>query len=211
MSSAIVLVSGGIESITLIADLISKKTHVTGLFFDIGVPSSNNQYYCSAQLLKGPAGHLERIDITGLQSLFLQFMPFEMLSAEGDTTCPDVGFTPLFAAISVYYGESAGTRDAYIGLTKEQMRDHTDKFLKAIGPTFAAYQEGVKEVSLSAPFAGKTKAEVIQLGQQLGVDYRKTWSCFLGGAHHCGVCPACQQRKAGFSAAGVSDPTEYQR
>jgi 7-cyano-7-deazaguanine synthase len=211
MSQAIVLASGGIESTTLIADLISKKIYVTGLFFDIGIPSSNNQYYYSSQLLKGPAGHVERIDVTSLQSLFLRFMPFEMLSVEGDTVCPDVGFTPLFAAISVYYGESAGVTAAYIGLTQEQMRAHTEKFLKNIGATFAAYQQDVPEVSLTAPFASMKKAQVIQLGKKLGVDYAKTWSCLFGRAHHCGVCAACEQRKAGFGAAGIPDPTTYEK
>jgi 7-cyano-7-deazaguanine synthase len=64
-------------------------------------------------------------------------------------------------------------------------------------------------VRLRTPLAYMRKEDVIRLGEDLGVDWKHTWSCYLGGEVHCGTCPTCRARRSGFIAAGVEDPTEY--
>lgn len=64
-------------------------------------------------------------------------------------------------------------------------------------------------VRLHVPLQWMDKASIIEQGTKLGVDWSSTWSCYAGGEVHCGTCPTCRARKAGFIAAGVTDPTVY--
>ena len=65
------------------------------------------------------------------------------------------------------------------------------------------------EVSLERPFVGMDKAAIVKLGASLQVPLHLTWSCYVGGAKHCGKCGTCVERKEAFIKAGVADPTEY--
>jgi len=65
-------------------------------------------------------------------------------------------------------------------------------------------------VRLIAPYAEKTKADIVADGARLNVPFAKTWSCYKGGAKHCGRCGTCVERREAFFAAGVEDPTEYE-
>jgi len=64
-------------------------------------------------------------------------------------------------------------------------------------------------LSLYRPFVDKTKSDIVKLGAELGVDFSLTWSCYKGGAVHCGTCGTCTERKEAFRLAGVPDPTAY--
>lgn len=64
-------------------------------------------------------------------------------------------------------------------------------------------------VHLSAPFVNMTKEDIVRLGAQLLVPFKETWSCYRGGAYHCGTCGTCTERKEAFALAGIHDPTEY--
>lgn len=65
-------------------------------------------------------------------------------------------------------------------------------------------------VSFLAPFLRLTKAEIVSIGFDLEVPFDLTWSCYKGGAKHCGKCGTCVERREAFELAGVSDPTEYE-
>jgi len=65
-------------------------------------------------------------------------------------------------------------------------------------------------ITLEAPFLGATKGEIVQLGAKLGVPLERTWSCYKGGDKHCGKCPTCLERKKAFEEAGIDDLTEYE-
>lgn len=62
---------------------------------------------------------------------------------------------------------------------------------------------------LYTPFINDTKADIVRRGADLGVPFELTWSCYKGGAVHCGTCGTCVERKEAFSLAKVTDPTEY--
>ena len=64
-------------------------------------------------------------------------------------------------------------------------------------------------VSLLAPYTHLTKADIARRGQQLGIDYAETWSCYKGGDRHCGRCGTCVERREALAEAGVDDHTEY--
>ncbi|WOO42564.1 7-cyano-7-deazaguanine synthase QueC [Rubellicoccus peritrichatus] len=65
------------------------------------------------------------------------------------------------------------------------------------------------EVHLDRPFVNKTKADIVKLGAELDVPFEQTWSCYQGGAIHCGRCGTCIERREAFYLAGVPDPTPY--
>jgi 7-cyano-7-deazaguanine synthase len=61
-----------------------------------------------------------------------------------------------------------------------------------------------------APFLHLTKADIVQLGTAYGVPFERTWSCYRGGARHCGRCGTCTERREAFQLAQVPDPTAYE-
>lgn len=66
-------------------------------------------------------------------------------------------------------------------------------------------------VKIEAPFTTLTKTDIARLGNELGMDYTKTYSCYKGGEKHCGTCGTCTERKEAFKDAGLTDPTEYEQ
>lgn len=64
-------------------------------------------------------------------------------------------------------------------------------------------------VNLVGPFVHMTKTQIAALGGKLGVPYALTWSCYEGGAVHCGKCGTCVERREAFAHSGIPDPTEY--
>ena len=64
-------------------------------------------------------------------------------------------------------------------------------------------------VQLLRPFIGLTKAQIATAGARLGVDFARTWSCYVGGEIHCGKCGTCVERREAFQLAGLPDPTVY--
>lgn len=85
-------------------------------------------------------------------------------------------------------------------------------FFNPLSEAFAKGNEGhaVDGFHLEAPFIDKTKADIAKLGDDLGVPYELTWSCYKGGDLHCGRCGTCVERIEAFINAGVTDPTEYE-
>ena len=65
------------------------------------------------------------------------------------------------------------------------------------------------KVRLERPMVSWSKAEIVRRGAELGVPFALTWSCYKGGAKHCGRCGTCIERREAFRLAGVPDPTEY--
>jgi 7-cyano-7-deazaguanine synthase len=66
------------------------------------------------------------------------------------------------------------------------------------------------EIRLLRPFIAWDKARIVTEGVRLGVDFARTWSCYRGGAIHCGRCGTCVERREAFAQAGVADPTAYE-
>lgn len=65
-------------------------------------------------------------------------------------------------------------------------------------------------IELLRPFIAMNKAQIASEGARLGVDFGRTWSCYKGGAVHCGKCGTCVERREAFQVAGIPDPTVYE-
>lgn len=81
-------------------------------------------------------------------------------------------------------------------------------FVEAMSAAIAA---GTYEgITLKTPYTNITKGEIARKGKALGIDYTQTWSCYKGGAVHCGKCGTCRERKEALAAAGIDDLTPYE-
>ena len=69
---------------------------------------------------------------------------------------------------------------------------------------------GHPDIRLWTPFINKTKTEIAYIGGDLGIDYANTWSCYKGAELHCGTCGTCYERKEAFRDSGVTDDTRYE-
>ncbi len=118
----------------------------------------------------------------------------------------------MLSAIASYASGTADEGLIYWGAHAEDAQnwaypDCTVEFSGAMAN--ALYIGTYHKFRLITPLQWLSKAEVIKLGNRLGVQWTDTWSCYAGGELHCGTCPTCRARRVGFIAAGVEDPTEY--
>jgi 7-cyano-7-deazaguanine synthase len=82
-------------------------------------------------------------------------------------------------------------------------------FIEAFAAMQRSALDGFAHIALTAPFLRASKADIVREGARLGVRFAETWSCYKGGARHCGRCGTCVERREAFDLAGVDDPTAY--
>ena len=136
-----------------------------------------------------PKGHYEE------QTMKQTVVPFRngiMLSIAG-------GFAESKGAQGLVIAAHSGDHAIYPDCREEFMRSMSDAI--RLG-TYA-------EVEVIRPFISMTKAEIAKRGNELGVNFSQTWSCYVGGEAHCGECGTCVERREAFLLAGISDPTNY--
>lgn len=103
-------------------------------------------------------------------------------------------------AESVAYAAHAGDHSIY--------PDCRPEFADIMGA--AMWMADWHRVKLLRPFIAMTKADIIRVGDQLGVPMKLTWSCYRAGDKHCGTCGTCVERREAFKQAGIKDPTVYE-
>jgi len=116
----------------------------------------------------------------------------------------------IMLSIAAGYAESIGAEGLVIAAHAGDHAIYPDcreAFLRAMAEAVRAGTYA--EVKLLRPFVTMTKADIARRGFELGVDYAKTWSCYVGGETHCGECGTCVERREAFLLAGIPDPTPY--
>jgi len=118
---------------------------------------------------------------------------------------------PIMLSIATGFAESVGAGGLVIaahGGDHAIYPDCREEFMQAMA---SAMRLGTYAgIELLRPFIADTKADIVTAGVALGVDFARTWSCYKGGAIHCGRCGTCVERREAFLHAGVPDPTEYE-
>ncbi|ESZ11070.1 7-cyano-7-deazaguanine synthase QueC [Mesorhizobium sp. M0923] len=69
---------------------------------------------------------------------------------------------------------------------------------------------GYADIRLYAPYVNMSKADIVSEGAKYGTPFEATWSCYKGGERHCGRCGTCVERREAFDLAGIADPTDYE-
>ncbi|MDF5722424.1 MAG: 7-cyano-7-deazaguanine synthase QueC [Rhizonema sp. PD37] len=121
----------------------------------------------------------------------------------------------IFLSFALAYAETIRAERVYIGVNALDYSGYPDcrpDYIQAMQEVFRLGtklgREGVA-IAIVAPLIHLKKTEIIQLGNQLGVPWELTWSCYLGGDIACGVCDACRLRLAAFAELGLVDPIPY--
>jgi 7-cyano-7-deazaguanine synthase len=220
-TSAVVLASGGLDSTTLAFWLRDRGTRVRMLSFDYGQRHAR-ELECAKQV----AGTLRTPhDIADLRSLGRLVrgsaltdpgvpVPDGHYAAESmrATVVPNRNAVLLDIAVAVAIANGcAGVAFGAHGGDHAIYPDCRPAFVAAFTASAALANEGFLPAGfqVAAPFLNCDKAKVVRLGSQLGVPFALTWSCYKGGAVHCGTCGTCTERREAFHLAGVADPTPY--
>jgi 7-cyano-7-deazaguanine synthase len=115
----------------------------------------------------------------------------------------------VLLSVSAAFAEARGCGEVYYGAHAQDRYgywDCTPEFVGRMNQALALNRRG--PVTVCAPFAERSKADIVRLGRGLGVDFGATWSCYRGGDRPCGTCPTCVERREAFQAAGVHDPLD---
>lgn len=227
MKPAVILSSGGLDSTTVMAIAREKGFALFSLSFDYGQRHAF-ELSAAARVARelGVKKHLViRADLTGIGGSALTddiAVPKHRITDSGHATEIPVTYVParntIFLSYALAWAEVLGAADIFVGVNAVDYSgypdcrpEYLDAFARMANLATRAGVEGSTRVKIHAPLISMTKAEIIQKGNQLGLDYGLTHSCYdpdpLGRA--CGACDSCILRKKGFAEAGVVDPTRY--
>ena len=216
MKNSAIIVSGGMDSITLLYD--HKDEIALGISFDYG---SNH----TAREIPFAKMHCERLGIKHI-TINLDFMHqyFKSSLLDGAEAIPEGHYADdnmkstvvpfrngIMLAIAIGIAESNNLDQVFIA---NHGGDHTiypdcrPEFINAIDA--AATAGTYNNVKVIAPYTKITKSDIARIGKRLGIDYAETWSCYKGGEVHCGKCGTCVERKEALAEAGIEDKTIYE-
>ena len=215
MKDCILILSGGMDSVTLLYDY--QERIALAISFDYG--SNHN-----AREIPFARMHCERLGIPH-HVIPLDFMTtyFRSSLLSGADDIPEGHYADenmkstvvpfrngIMLAIATGMAE---TNDLSYVMMANHGGDHTiypdcrPEFVEAFD---AAAQAGTYNgVHLLSPYCHMTKSQIAARGHELGINYAETWSCYKGGDKHCGRCGTCIERKEALAEAGIPDPTDY--
>jgi 7-cyano-7-deazaguanine synthase len=221
MKRAIVLLSGGLDSSTVLAMARAQGIECRTLAVSYG--QRHSVELAAARRISSLLGALEHrqmhVDLAAIGGSALTDTRIAVPEATG-TGIPAT-YVParntLFLALALGWAEVAGADEIHIGVNAVDYSGYPDcrpEFIAAFAQLARlATRAGVEGATLRihAPLVAMSKADIIRAGVALGVDYGETVSCYqanpLGEA--CGRCDSCRLRREGFAAAGIADPTRY--
>lgn len=217
----VVLLSGGMDSATCLALVAREGKPVYALTLDYGQRHAREVRAARAlarryrvrrhEVLSLPLAGLLRSSLTDRD----RAIPSR---AAGRGRIPST-YVParntIFLAVALGFAESHGADTIVIGANAIDYSGYPDcrpAFLRAFERlarvATKAGVEGTIRWRVRAPLVSKSKAEIVRWGEQLGVPWSLTWSCYSGGSAPCGRCDSCRLRARGFADAGVRDPLE---
>jgi 7-cyano-7-deazaguanine synthase len=213
----VVVYSGGLDSTVLLYQLRHEGHDVRALSIDYG--QRHRRELDAATEIAAALGLEHRIvDLSGLGTLLsgralistAVAVPRQEYAQDNleATTVPNRNMVLLALAIAwaAHLHDDAVAFAAHTGTTLTYP-DCRPAFAAAMDQ--AARLADWRPLAVLAPFITWRKADIVRRGNELGVPLGRTWSCYVGGARHCGECGTCRDRRAAFADAGVSDPTKY--
>jgi 7-cyano-7-deazaguanine synthase len=223
MKSAVVLLSGGLDSATVLAMARAQgfECHALSVHYGQRHSAELDAARRIAQTLGAREHRVMGVDLAGIGGSALTDSTVAV--PEAPTQGIPVTYVParntMLLSLALGWAEVLGARDIFVGVNAVDFSGYPDcrpEFIAAFASLAQlATKAGVEgaRFEIHAPLLQLTKAEIIRKGHALGVDYGQTVSCYqadtTGAA--CGKCDSCRIRAAGFKAVGLPDPTHYQR
>ena len=220
---AVVLVSGGLDSTTVLAIARSQGYACYTISFDYG--QRHRSELLAAERTASSLGSVEhKVIKLDLRSIGGSALTDDAISVpEEETTGIPVTYVParntVFLSIALGWAEVLGADDIFIGVNAVDFSGYPD-----CRPDYIAAYEVMANLATRAgaegnrlkirtPLIDLSKADIIKQGIALGVNYSLTVSCYQANdqGEACGKCDSCRLRSAGFAQAGVADPTHYRR
>ena len=222
MTRAVVLVSGGLDSATALA--IARNKGFDCYALSVAYGQRHDVELDAAKTIAKAQGVCEHRVVTVDLSSFggSALTDPDIAVPEAPTSGIPITYVParntVFLSLALAWAETLGARDIFIGVNAVDYSGYPDcrpAFVEAFTELAnLATRTGVEgeRFVIHTPLIDLSKAEIIQRGIALGVDYGKTISCYQPDkdGRACGKCDSCRIRREGFASAGVPDATEYQ-
>lgn len=220
--NAIVLLSGGLDSATVLAGAVARGFACHALSFDYG-QRHRAELAAARQVAAALGARAHRIVGIDLAQFGGSALTDAALAVPTQGSGPGIPLTyvparnTVMLSLSLAWAEVIGARDIFIGVNAVDYSGYPDcrpEYIKAFEAmanlATKAAVEGAR-MHIHAPLIDLSKAQIIRSGLALGIDYSLTVSCYQADAagRACGLCDACRLRRAGFADAGLPDPTRY--
>ena len=223
MSKAVILLSGGLDSTTVLAIAKEQNYECYALSFDYG-QKQRSELESSIAIAKKSNVIEHRIMKISLSDIGGSALTDKAINVPKYSESDEIPITyvparnTIFLSFALAWAEVVDCQTIFIGVNALDYSGYPDcrpEFIKAFeNMANLATKQSVEgyTIQIKTPLISMTKAEIIEKGINLGVDYSKTTSCYDANAlgEACGECDACVLRKNGFSNANVLDPTKYQ-
>ncbi|MGB5202212.1 MAG: 7-cyano-7-deazaguanine synthase QueC [Sedimenticolaceae bacterium] len=220
-SKAVILLSGGLDSATVLAIALAQGYRCYALSLDYG--QRHHAELAAARQVAAALGVVEHkilplsLDAIGGSALTDRAIAVPESGGEGIPVTYVPARNTVFLALALGWAEVLGATDLFVGVNAVDYSGYPDcrpAFITAFERLAnLATKAGVEGSAfrVHAPLIDMTKAEIIRTGAALGVDYALTVSCYQADAAGvaCGRCDSCRLRAEGFHAAGITDPTRY--
>ena len=221
MKNAVVLLSGGLDSATVLAMAHKQGFNCYALSIDYG-QRHHAELAASERVAQAIGVHEHRVvkvDMTGFggSALTDSHIAVPQQPSEGIPATYVPARNTIMLSLTLAWAEVLNAQDIFIGVNAVDYSGYPDcrpayieAFEAMANLATKAAVEGHK-IQIHAPLLNMSKSEIVQLGSTLGVDYALTVSCYQADeqGRACGLCDSCRLRRAGFEAAGVKDPTVY--
>jgi 7-cyano-7-deazaguanine synthase len=225
MAEAIVLLSGGLDSSTVLALAKERGYDVVALTFDYG-QKHKRELNSSRKMARHFKAKEHIIVPLSLGELLRSSLTRESMSIPENRTEEEISsgvpstYVPsrniIFLSIAASIAESRGAEAIFIATNSVDFSGYPDctaEFMSAFQRTLdigtKAGREG-RGIRIEAPILTKSKGDIVREAIRLKVPMEDTWSCYKGGVKACGKCDSCLLRLRGFSEAGIRDPLEYE-
>ena len=221
MRNAVVLLSGGLDSATVLAMARAQGFACHALSVDYGQRHHAELAAARrvAQMLGAHEHRVIHIDLAGFggSALTDRDLAVPQQPTEGIPPTYVPARNTIMLSLSLAWAEVLRAQDIFIGVNAVDYSGYPDcrpayieAFERMANLATKAAIEG-RLLTIHAPLLHLSKAEIIRRGNALGVDYAQTVSCYQAdeSGRACGVCDSCRLRSAGFAAAGMADPTVY--
>ena len=220
---AVILLSGGLDSTTTLAIAKSQGFNCFALSFDYG-QKQKSELDAAAKVAKEFNASEHRVMKISLSDIGGSALTDENIDVPDFVESDEIPITyvparnTIFLSYALAWAEVLDCQNIFIGVNALDYSGYPDcrqEYIDAF-ETMAnlATKQGVEgqKINIQTPLINLNKAQIIQQGIELGIDYANTTTCYQANAkgEACGVCDACEYRKLGFQEAKIADPTRYQ-